>query len=141
MKPTKFWSSRVIPMSGMILASAVLAFAQATPVPSQIPAGPLPPVSRPPGPPSATLAPCGQNRLTAQEQLQNGVSMSDILQQENRAVSCKVDPAVVEVSASGFGAMPGQEYDTPASAAPGPTNGSGVIITRRRIHHHEPPRD
>ena len=30
------------------------------------------------------------------EQLQNGATLSDIIQQENRVVSCKVDPAVVE---------------------------------------------
>jgi serine protease Do len=128
MKPAKSWSYRFVPLSGMIVASVAFAFGQGTPLPSQTPAGPVPPVSRAPGPPLAPV-PCAPNRLTAQEQFQNGVSLSDILQQENRAVSCKVDPAVVEVSASGFGAMPGQEYDTPASAAPGPTNGSGVIIS------------
>ena len=121
MKPTKFWSHQVIPLSGMILATVVLAFGQGTPpLPSQAPGGVVPPVSRPQGPPPTPLDPCAPNRLTVPEQIQNGVSLSDILQQENRAVSCKVDPAVVEVSASGFGAMPGQEYDTPASAAPDP---------------------
>jgi serine protease Do len=129
MKPAKFRNYRFILLPGVILAFVVFAFAQGTPpLPSQTPAGLVPPVTRPPGPPLGP-APCAPNRLTAIEQLQSGVSMSDILQQENRAVSCKVDPAVVEVSASGFGAMPGQEYDTPASAAPGPTNGSGVIIS------------
>ena len=130
MKPTKFWSHQVIALSGTILATVVLAFGQGTPpLPSQAPGGVAPPVSRPQGPLPTPVDPCAPNRLTVPEQIQNGVSLSDILQQENRAVSCKVDPAVVEVSASGFGAMPGQEYDTPASAAPGPTNGSGVIIS------------
>jgi serine protease Do len=128
MNPTKFWNFRVIPLSGMILVSAILSFAQVPQLPPQVPSGPPAGVPRGPG----ALAPvtaCPQNRLTVLEQLQNGSTISDVIQQENRVVSCKVDPAVVEVSASGFGAVPGQEYDTPASAAPGPTNGSGVIIS------------
>ena len=128
MKPTKFWNLRVLPLSGVILASTVLAFAQAPQLPPQVPSGP------PAGAPRGQAAPapitgCPQNRLTVLEQLQSGSTISEVIQQENRVVSCKVDPAVVEVSASGFGAVPGQEYDTPASAAPGPTNGSGVIVT------------
>jgi serine protease Do len=130
MKPTPFWSSRVIPASGMILASVVLGFGQGVTAPP-LPSGSQPPSQqRPQGPPPSPAAvSCVPNRLTALEQLQNGASLSDLIQQENRTVSCKVDPAVVEVSASGFGAVPGQEYDTPASAAPGPTNGSGVIVS------------
>ena len=131
MKAATICSFRVIILAGMVLAAAVLAFAQGTPLPSQTPPG-LPssgPAVRPQGSLLPPVAPCTPSRLTAIEQLQNGATMSSVIQQENRVVSCKVDPAVVEVSASGFGAVPGQEYDTPASAAPGPTNGSGVIVS------------
>jgi len=129
MKPENLWTLRIGAVSGMILAFAALSFAQGAP-----PLGPQTPLSGPPATPriQGPIAPasaCSQNQLSPLEQLQSGASISDIIQQENRIVSCKVDPAVVEVSASGYGAVPGQEYDTPASAAPGPTNGSGVIIS------------
>ena len=129
MNPPSFWNSRLIPVSGMVLAFAAHSFAQGPP-PLDPPLG-LPPSGalRPQGPVLPPPAVCSQNRVNALELLQGGASLSDVIQQENRVVSCKVDPAVVEVSASGFGAVPGQEYDTPASAAPGPTNGSGVIIS------------
>jgi serine protease Do len=63
------------------------------------------------------------------EQIQNGVSLLEIQQQETRAVACKVNPAVVEIVASGFGALPGQEYETVLMATPEPLKGSGVILS------------
>jgi len=86
MKPTTHWSIRVVLLSGIILAFVVVAIAQTPQLPSQAPSGP-PGQARPQGPPPAANPPCGQNRLTAQEQLQNGASISDIIQQENRVVS------------------------------------------------------
>jgi len=127
MKPASSWHTQLVSVSGIVLAFAAHSFGQVAP--PLVPASPAGPRNQIQIPPPQAATPCSQNRLSALELLQGGASISEVIQQENRIVSCKVDPAVVEVSASGFGAVPGQEYDTPASAAPGPTNGSGVIVS------------
>src|SRR6516164_7259140 len=100
MKPASFWSLRAIVLSGIILASAAFAFAQGTPLPAQTPIVPLTSGPRPQAPLIPPVAPCTPSGKTALEQLQSGSTMSDVIQQENRVVSCKVEPAGVEVSAS-----------------------------------------
>jgi len=66
---------------------------------------------------------------TTLEQIEAGISISEIQQNETRAMACKVNPQVVEVIASGFGATLGQEYESVAMATPGPSIGSGVIVS------------
>ena len=133
MKPSKPRSIRTVALLSMLLAVAVTAFTQNTQNRPPVPVGPLPQTPRPQGGAGFVPAlPCGpsvQNRLTALEQFQNGASLAEIQQQETRALACKVNLAVVEVIASGFGAAPGQEYETVSAATPGPSIGSGVIVT------------
>jgi len=131
MNPLKLLKLRTFILAGFLLANAVIGFSQGTPAP---PRG-LPPIGAPPTGPvrgnPGGFAPsaCGQNRLTTAEQIQNGVSLLEIQQQETRAIACKVNPAVVEIIASGFGAAPGQEYETVLAATPEPLKGSGVILS------------
>jgi S1-C subfamily serine protease len=113
---------------GMVLAVVFPGVVPAAQFP-QPPAGALPQLTRPLGGLGIPSAPCGQNRLTTLEQIQNGATLADIQQQETRAVACKVNPAVVKIIASGFGAAPGQEYETISMATPGPSIGAGVILS------------
>jgi serine protease Do len=66
---------------------------------------------------------------TAFEQLMAGAMISEVQQNETRAMACKVNLQVVEVIASGFGATLGQEYESAAMVSPGPSIGSGVIVS------------
>jgi len=131
MKPPKSLNARIVALLGMVLTAVTVAYSQVAPVP----AGPQRPTAFP-GAASGPMffrTPCPPNLRvpTMQEQLQNNpnITLSEIQQNEVRAVACKVNPAVVEVIASGFGAAPGQEYETVAMATPGPSIGSGVVVT------------
>ena len=132
MKPSKVLSAGAALRFGVLLTFTALVFAQGPQIPTGIPPRP-PGVPNIPGNPLVFRTPCPQvaRVLSIQEQIQNNpaITFSEIQQNEVRAVGCKVNPAVVEIIASGFGATLGQEYETVAMATPGPSIGSGVIVT------------
>src|SRR4029078_174472 len=89
MNPLTLSKLRTFSVAGLFLATAVLGFSQGTPAPSRgLPPLGVPPAGPPRGNPGVFSSQCGQNRLTTAEQIQNGVSLLEIQQQETRAIAC-----------------------------------------------------
>ena len=132
MKPVTFgMKSSVISVAAFLL-TFMPAYAQTPPIPRLPPQFGIPNGGGGRGPTLSQSSCNAANAVpvkTVMEQIQVGLSISEIQQNEVRAMACKVNPQVVEVIASGFGATLGQEYESVAMATPGPSVGSGVIVS------------
>lgn len=131
MKPSQLRNVRAGALFGLLLTCGAVAHGQGL----QPPVGTPPRIQGVPNVPPSPLVfrtPCPQNQkavsLLEQLQANPALTISEIQQNEARAIGCKVNPAVIEIIASGFGAAAGQEYETVAMATPGPSIGSGVIV-------------
>ncbi len=134
MKPSQFRCRRISVGTGLLL-SMVLPLSLLTGQAQQQTGGPRAPSLPPrnqitPAPlPGLPLQSCLPSQKTTMELLQAGLGPSEIMQAEQNSVACKVNPAVVEVLAYGFGAIPGQEYESLASATQGRSIGTGVLVS------------